>query len=133
MTSPLRPTNDTNELAKARNRDAAERTLMSWIQNCLVLIGFGVAFDRIFTTVNQTFPESNPIIHVFLTHFIGLSAIGLGIFLLALAIFGYLITVKSLDQEDYLIRPVHSPNLFILFTAITLYGLIALIAVFLVV
>ena len=33
----------TNELAKERNRAAAERTMTTWIQNCLTLIGFGFA------------------------------------------------------------------------------------------
>lgn len=40
MSFSNKPTGDTNELAKERNRVAAERTLTSWIQNCLILITF---------------------------------------------------------------------------------------------
>ncbi|WP_026736336.1 DUF202 domain-containing protein [Fischerella sp. PCC 9605] len=46
-------TTASNELAKQRNRAAAERTLTSWIHNCLSVIGFGIAFDRIFNALND--------------------------------------------------------------------------------
>jgi putative membrane protein len=44
----LRPTplNTINELAKERNRAAAERTLNAWTALCLSLMGFGVALSR---------------------------------------------------------------------------------------
>jgi putative membrane protein len=44
----------TNELAKERNRAAAERTMNSWIGNCLGLIGVGVAFDQINQSLRAT-------------------------------------------------------------------------------
>lgn len=37
----------TNELAKERNRAAAERTLMAWIRTALALISFGFGLDKI--------------------------------------------------------------------------------------
>ena len=46
--------NLTNELAKQRNRDAAERTLMAWIRTCLSLISFGFGLDKIVEAIDRT-------------------------------------------------------------------------------
>lgn len=130
--TPRRPTSDTTELAKERNREAAERTLTSWIQNCLALIGFGTAFDSIFDAVNHSFPQNSSAINKQLTHIIGLSTIGWGIFLLILVLVGYRAEIKSLERSDYLDRPPHFFNLSIIIGAVILYGLIALVVVFII-
>lgn len=127
--TPRRPTNDTTELAKERNREATERTLTSWIQNCLSIIGFGTGFDSILTAVHQSLPERSLAFDLQLTHMIGLTAIGMGIFLLILVIIIYRTEVQSLEREDYFDRPPHFLNLGILVSSITLYGLIAFVAV----
>ena len=46
----------TDELAKQRNRDAAERTLMAWIRTCLSLISFGFGLDKIVSAIRSTNP-----------------------------------------------------------------------------
>ena len=43
----MNPTNISNELAKERTREAAERTLTSWMQSCLALISFGFVYARL--------------------------------------------------------------------------------------
>lgn len=131
MNSTPPPTGATNELAKERNRAAAERTLTSWIQNCLSLIGFGIAFDRIFNAISQSFPNNNLIFNTSLTTLIGLSAIAAGILLLILAIVSYLAQIQSLGQTNF---PYRSPQSRFLSTVISisiiLFGVITIVAVF---
>ncbi|MGV2827991.1 YidH family protein [Myxosarcina sp. GI1(2024)] len=126
--TPPRPTNVTTQLAKERNREAAERTMASWIQNCIGIIGFGVGFDSILAALHQAFPDRSPAFDLNLARIIGLTAIAIGILLLVLMIFAYKQEVRSLEREDYLDR---TPRLFILGTlvsSITLYGLVAFVA-----
>ena len=47
MTDGASTRNVTNELAKERNREAAERTLMAWIRTALSLIGFGFGIGKL--------------------------------------------------------------------------------------
>lgn len=124
-----RPSNETNELAKERNRAAAERTLTSWIQNCLTLIGFGVAFDRVSNAIQQVFPVNDAAINLQLTQLIGLSTIALGIFLLTLAIAEHLTLIKSLSSNDYLYQPLYVFQLSLVVGSVVLFGLAALVTI----
>ena len=45
--------NLTNELAKERNREAADRTLMAWVRTSLSLIGFGFAIAQGYEYIEQ--------------------------------------------------------------------------------
>ena len=45
-----------DQLARQRNRDAAERTLMAWIRTCLSLISFGFGLDKIVAAINARNP-----------------------------------------------------------------------------
>ena len=49
-----------DHLARQRNRDAAERTLMAWIRTCLSLISFGFGLDKIVAAINSRSANSNP-------------------------------------------------------------------------
>ena len=44
----------TDELAKERNRAAAERTLMAWIRTSLSLISFGFGLDKIVAAIRSS-------------------------------------------------------------------------------
>jgi putative membrane protein len=122
--------NIVNELAKARNRAAAERTLMTWIQICVVLIGFGVALDRIFNVISQTFPQSSYRFNLRLTTVVGLGSIGFGIVLLGLAILTYLNQVRALTQTNYLGQPLSHTPIALILGAVGLFAAIVLLLIF---
>jgi putative membrane protein len=130
MSSYNKPTGDTNELAKERNRLAAERTLTSWIQNCLILITFGIGFERIFYALSQSSLNKYLLINIQLTRLIGLSTIAIGIFLLGLAVIQFLMQVNSLKQTDYLYKPFRFINHTIIVGSVILFGVVAFFAVF---
>ncbi|ACK69648.1 protein of unknown function DUF202 [Gloeothece citriformis PCC 7424] len=130
MSSSNKPTGDTNELAKERNRLAAERTLTSWIGNCLVLITFGIGFERIFNAISQSYLNKYLSINLELARIIGLSVIALGIFLLGLAVIQFLMQVNSLNRTDYLYKPFRFINPTIVVGSVILFGVAALFAVF---
>jgi putative membrane protein len=44
---PDNPSSLTNELARERNREAADRTLLAWIRTSLALISFGFGIERL--------------------------------------------------------------------------------------
>jgi len=44
---PDTPSSLTNELARERNREAADRTLLAWIRTSLALISFGFGIERL--------------------------------------------------------------------------------------
>ncbi len=44
---PENPSSLPNELARERNREAADRTLLAWIRTSLAMISFGVGIERL--------------------------------------------------------------------------------------
>ena len=47
----------TNELAKERNREASDRTLMAWIRTSISLIGFGFAIAKSYEYIEKDYFE----------------------------------------------------------------------------
>ncbi len=125
-----RPYSATNELAKERNRAAAERTLMSWIQNSTALIGFGIATDNIYIAFSRVFPEQSSQFNQTVASIMGLAAIALGLFLLGLAVVEYPIQVRAIEHNDYLNRSSRSLTRIVI-SAVILFGLLAIAAVLL--
>lgn len=103
---------------------------MSWMQTCVALIGFGIAFDRIFNALDQVFPDNALPLNLRLTAVIGLGAIGCGVVLLLLAIFSYLHQVRALTYPAYLYRPLSLVSIVLILVAIMTFGIIALLAIF---
>ncbi|MGF1458054.1 MAG: YidH family protein [Leptolyngbyaceae cyanobacterium] len=128
--TPLQPeriTGPNNELAKERNRAAAERTMTAWIQNCLTLIGFGIAVDQInqaldarsAATLVATGPSVAPLIAI--------GFVGFGMALLVMAWLQYRLEIRSIERADYVLLSVSQLNQ-IVGWAIVLFGVLSGIA-----
>lgn len=89
------------ELAKERNRAAAERTLMAWIRTCLSLISFGFGVDRIVTALQKSliYDYIDDPLHV--TRILGLSFIGIGTCAMILAALEHRQELYHIEHEVY--------------------------------
>jgi putative membrane protein len=96
--------NMTNELAKERNRAAAERTLMAWVRTSLSLLSFGIGIDRIISAFNSAFTNSR-VDPYNLSRTIGLSFIIIGTVSLVLAVLAHHRSLKKLDKEYFVYTP----------------------------
>lgn len=123
-------TGQTNELAKERNRAASERTMASWIQNCISLIGIGFGIEQIVTALDQKFPSSNPLITIKLAYLISLLLIAFGIILLITVIIQNYLHTSYIRRDDYFFRPSNRLNLFVSFSVI-IFGLLGILIIFL--
>lgn len=90
-----------NELAKERNRAAAERTLMAWIRTCLSLISFGFGLDKIIGAINRSrFDDSS---HAGLSvRLVSMGFVLVGIVAMAAATRQHLRTLKLIRRDDFL-------------------------------
>ena len=118
----------TNELARERNREAAERTLMAWIRTALSLIGFGFGIGKLDAYLHETdlhtqfdLPHS--------TLIFGASFIVVGILGLLAAIVQHARVLKRLSRPDFAydaMRPV-AMTVAVLLMLIGVFGLIAIL------
>jgi putative membrane protein len=53
MSENVKKPSITNELARERNRAAADRTLMAWIRTALAMIGFGFGVGKLYDALEK--------------------------------------------------------------------------------
>jgi putative membrane protein len=124
---PIVP-NVANELARERNREAAERTLMAWIRTALSLIGFGFGIGKLATYLDAAglHPTHDPA-HTSLIF--GTSFILVGILGLMAAIVQHARVLKRLSQPDFAynaMRPI-AMTAAVLLMLIGVFGLFAIL------
>lgn len=98
--------NLTNELARQRNRDAAERTLMAWIRTCLSLISFGFGLDKIVGAIDSATGTSGPRPGVIA---VAVAFVLTGILAMAAATVQHLRELRRLRRDEFVY--VESPRL----------------------
>ena len=114
--------NLTNELARQRNRDAAERPLMAWIRTCLSLISFGFGLDKIVAAIDRATGDPGPRPGVIA---VALSFVFTGILAMAAAIVQHNRELRRLSRQDYVY--VETPRIAAATaTVITLIGILAM-------
>ncbi len=122
-----RPVNVQAELAKERNRAAAERTLMAWIRTSLALISFGFGIDSIVRAVQRSNASVDA---VRLSSILGLAFIALGIYAMIVAAIEHRRELAYVQRsEDYLYRPRRSLALTVA-TGLVIIGVVAFGGVF---
>lgn len=118
----------TNELAKERNRAAAQRTINAWIGNSLSFIGIGVAIGQISHALRQRFPEDDPLMTETTAYMTSLVFIGVGLVLLLLALMQHRLEIKSIEREDYVLLSINALNRIVV-AAILLTGFLGFFAI----
>ncbi len=117
------------ELAKERNRAAAERTLMAWIRTCLSLISFGFGIDRIVSAILSFQNVADRVNPIRLSRTLGLSFIALGIYAMIAAIIEHRNELRHIQRYgDYFYTPRRSLGLTVAL-GLVIIGMIAFIGI----
>lgn len=98
-----KPPDNQVELAKERNRIAADRTILSWIRLSLTLIGIGFGIEQ---AVNLLYRQVGDAINpARLSYLLSVLFIGLGIYAIIMAAIDYRGELARLNQPEYVFTP----------------------------
>jgi putative membrane protein len=125
----LKKSSTTDELARERNRAAADRTLMAWIRTALSLIAFGFSIGKIADYLKKANPDRmlDPIDSA---RIFGEAFIALGVFGLIAAIVQYRRIVKQIKRGEF-VYTEHLPLAMITAIILLLIGVFGFVAVLL--
>lgn len=129
MSENSKKANTADELARERNRAAADRTLMAWIRTALSLIAFGFSIGKITEYLEKINPERvlDPINSA---RIFGEAFIALGVFGLIAAIIQHRRIVKQIKDGEF-VYTEHLPLTTITAVILLLIGLFGFVAVLL--
>ena len=129
MSENLKKTNITNELARERNRAAADRTLMAWIRTALAMIGFGFGVSKLYEALEKANPDrvTDTLNSAYI---VGEALIALGVLGLLAAVIQYSQLLKKIDDEQYVYRAPRALPM-IVSTLLLLIGVFAFVSILL--
>lgn len=100
MIESVKNTSTANELARERNKAAADRTMMAWIRTSIAMIGFGFGIGKISGALEETKLEI-PADPVHSGQIFGEAFITLGILSLLAAVIQYWRTLNHISMDQF--------------------------------
>lgn len=100
MSESVKNTSTANELARERNKAAADRTMMAWIRTSIAMIGFGFGIGKISGALEETKLEI-PADPVHSGQIFGEAFITLGILSLLAAVIQYWRTLNHISMDQF--------------------------------
>lgn len=121
------PSSLTNELARERNREAADRTLLAWIRTSLAMISFGFGIERLGQAA-LSFDSKLAGFSLLRTRITGAVLIILGIAATLAGMWEHRHLLKAIRSDDYRYAD-RAPIAGYMATAVVAVGLAALVVI----